>query len=70
MNFKNDVIDCSIQSLKSAGFAYAESFRPLLEQIYECGYSECRRNIEEAEAIRKYSAIAAEYNDGFFTPVR
>jgi hypothetical protein len=70
MNYKDDVVASAIQGLKDGGFAHAELFRPLMERVYECGYRECLRNVEETEAIRKYSGMASKWDDGFMTPVR
>ncbi len=70
MNYKDEVIDSAIQGLKDGGFTHPELFRPLMERVYECGYRERLRNVEETEAIKKYSEIASEWDDGFFTRVR
>lgn len=57
MNYKDEVVSSSIQGLKDGGLAHAEVFRALLERVYECGYSECIRNIKEKEVLSRYSDL-------------
>ena len=46
---KNDTVTAAIQGLIQGGWdkLYAESLYILLERVYDSGYNEARRNIEE-----------------------
>lgn len=46
---RNDIVTSAIQGLIQGGWdkLYAESLYILLERVYNCGYNEARRNIEE-----------------------
>lgn len=46
---RNDIVSAAIQGLIQGGWNkfYAESLYLLLERVYNCGYNEALRNIEE-----------------------
>ncbi len=46
-SYKEEVVDQAILGLVQGGFPLAETLRLLLERIYECGYNECRRQVDE-----------------------
>jgi hypothetical protein len=50
-DFKQAVVDTIILGMKKGGIDYADVFRTLFEQVYDCGYNECRRNMEEKQNI-------------------
>jgi hypothetical protein len=52
--YKEEVVDQSILGLVQGGFPVAESFRLLFERIYDCGYYECRRELDENTRTNHY----------------
>ena len=54
-SYKEEVVEQVILVLVQGGFPAAESFRILLERIYECGYNECRRELYEKSSIQRSS---------------
>lgn len=40
---KNDVVDMAVEGLRQGGIPFPETFRFLLERVYDCGYNEAVR---------------------------
>jgi hypothetical protein len=50
MDYKKEVIQSAINGMVQGGFMTlleAQVYEALFARIYDCGYNECRRNIEE-----------------------
>jgi len=49
MDYKEEVIKSAINGMIQGGMSRteAEIYRFFLTRVYDCGYNECRRNVEE-----------------------
>jgi hypothetical protein len=45
-SYKEEVLDQAIIGLKQGGLPQPEAFRLIFERIYDCGYHECRRQLD------------------------
>lgn len=52
MHYKQKVVESAIQGMIQGGMqkGIAEAFYLLLERVYDSGYNEARRNIQEEQA--------------------
>lgn len=49
MTYKTLVVEQALASLKHGGFVGAEAFQTLFERIYDCGYHEAIRNLQNKQ---------------------
>jgi hypothetical protein len=57
--YREDVVQAAIRGLKEGGMKEANIFEFLLVRVYECGYNECLRNLQEKHS-HQYSDIVSD----------
>jgi hypothetical protein len=66
-SYKEEVVDQAILGLKQGGLPGAEAFRLFFERIYDCGYHECMRQLDNRQEHYQHILVVAGTYEQFRT---